>query len=235
MGTPKATRPRCSGLAARSPTGHQPTQRTRARAAAPHPAQWQACPLPHQRLKATAYESNFFFSCFFLARQFSSQLCVPSRLELLRASCGRLLRRAAAGGLRPPGTRGVRPPTHQPAAAPPRHTRLPCPTAAQGVTGREPAARRQPTCLSSGDLPPVAAARSHGGAARALEVATRRRKSAISAPKRPPTSTASTTRRPGYVVWRFRRAASAAALPGTRSAPARAAPVPAYEVVSTAA
>ena len=51
---------------------------------------------------------------FFLARQFSSQLCVP---ELLRASCRRLLRRAAAGGLRPPGTRGVRPPTDQPAAA----------------------------------------------------------------------------------------------------------------------
>ena len=40
-----------------------------------------------------------------------------------------------------------------------------------------------------------AAARSHGGAVRALEAAKRRRKSAISAPKRPPTSTASTTRR----------------------------------------
>ena len=46
---------------------------------------------------------------FFFARQFSSQLCVPSRLELLRASCGRLLRRATIAqpalllGCSPPG------------------------------------------------------------------------------------------------------------------------------------
>ena len=112
----------------------------------------------------------------------------------------------------------------------PRHTHLPCPAAAPGVTGREPAALRRPACLSSGDsrLPgcgTVARSPRFGVGQTAEEIR------ATSAPKRPPTSTASTTRRhlraansSGYVAWRFRRAASAAALPGARSAPARAVP-----------
>ena len=71
-----------------------------------------------------------------------------------------------------------------------------------------------------------AVCQSCAGAARAFEAAKRRRKSASSAPKRPPPSTARTTSRQrrdasssGRVVWRLRRPASAAALPGTRSAP----------------
>ena len=109
-----------------------------------------------------------------------------------------------------------------PAAAPPHHTHLPCPAAAPGVIAREPAALRRPACLSSGDQPP-AGPRPGAKAARALEAARRQRKSTISAPKRPPASTASMTRphlraanSSGYVVWRFGRAASAAAARGLR-------------------
>ena len=119
--------------------------------------------------------SSDFSSQHFLL---SSQLSVPGRPMLLPSSCRYHLGPAAASYFQPPGACGVRPPTGLPAAAPPHQFRLPRPTLRGNSQHACPAACR-------------ATARSHCGAARALEAARWRASPHFDA-THPPTSTQAT-------------------------------------------
>ena len=157
------------------------------------------------------------YGFLFFACQFSSQ-----QVGLLRSGRGRRLKRAAASGPWPLGTCGERPPNRSASGgSAPSHSSALSSGSSRSVRARARCAATANISVQRWPAACRAAARSHGSAVGG-NPPFRHQSARPPRPRARPGDTLAANG--GYVAWRFRRAASAAALPGTRSAPARAAP-----------